>query len=116
MVQGPRAQTSADSDDLVARGQTPGVRSGCCVGFPGEGLANLPPSVPAWTFGLGPFLHPGREAEALWKPRSYPSKVVLRTQTLEPDNLVVWIPALLLTSSVIAGKLLNLSLPWFPHL
>lgn len=32
-----------DSADFVAKRQTPGVRSGRCVGFPGEGPACLPP-------------------------------------------------------------------------
>ena len=67
MVHGTRALGITDIADSVAKHQTPGVKSGCCVDFPGEGLAYLSPlpipSVLARTFGLGPS-HPAREAGA----------------------------------------------------
>lgn len=91
MVHGTWALGITDIADSVAKRQTPGVKSGSCVDFPGEGLANLPPlpipSVPAWTFGLGlPPIQLERQ-ESPWKPRSYSGKVVLRTQSLEQGSL-----------------------------
>ena len=91
MVHGTWASGINDITDLVAKCQTPSVKSGCGVDFPGEGLANLPPlptpSVPAWTFGLGlPPIQLERQASP-WKPRSYSGKVVLRAQSLEQGSL-----------------------------
>ena len=38
MVHGTRASGITDITDLVAKRQTPSVKSGCGVDFPGEGL------------------------------------------------------------------------------
>lgn len=91
MVHRTQASGITNIADLVAKRQTPSVKSGRGVDSPGEGLANLPPlpipSVPAWTFGLGlPPIQLQRQGSP-WKPRSFSSKVVLRTQILEQGSL-----------------------------
>lgn len=72
MVHRTQASGITNIADLVAKRQTPGVKSGRGVDSPGEGLANLPPlpipSVPAWTFGLGlPPIQLQRQGSP-WKP------------------------------------------------
>lgn len=65
IVQGPRAEATTESARFVAKSQTSGVRSGCCVGLPGR----------AWLMGWVSFpahcsIQVRRQGPS-WKPRLY---------------------------------------------